>query len=184
MQQHLQGGCKRCAATLRVWQEVSVLASRESAFAPPPGIVNVVKTQFALAKPQPAQKFRLVFDSLLQPATAGVRGLAAARQLLYETDEFCIDLRFQLHREAKITSVTGQVLSRVRGSNPTNAIPVRLCSRNNAIVETLTNQFGEFHLEFNNGHDLHLAIGWDQNSAIVLPLTGVSPQNSGGLRQC
>ncbi len=185
MQQHLDEGCKQCATTLHFWCEVVALACKESALTPPPDAVHLAKGQFALAGSAPNRGVLLVFDSLLQPATAGVRGLASARQLLYETAEFSIDLRLQPHTEPKLTSVIGQVLSRVRGLHSTNAIPVRLCSHDKSIVETLTNQFGEFHLEFESGHDIHLAIGWDHNNAIVLPLSGNRPESIGGThRQC
>jgi hypothetical protein len=185
MQQHLNEGCKPCAATLQIWHDVMALAGQESELTPPAEAVHLVKSQFALAGAAANRSARLVFDSLLQPATIGVRGLASARQLLYETAEFSIDLRLQPHPQPSLTSVIGQVLSRVRGSHPTNAIPVRLCTKDTPIVETLTNEFGEFHLEFEDGHDLQLAIGWDRKNAILLPLTGVKSQRTGGLRnQC
>jgi len=182
MQQHLQTGCKPCAAVLQTWRELLAIAAREEAITPPADAVHLAKSSFAMVLPASRPQVRLVFDSSLQPATAGVRGGVSARQFLYETDDFCIDLRLQPHREARLTSVIGQVLSRARSSHSTNAMPVRLCTRDASIAETVTNQFGEFHLEFDHGHDLHLAIGWDQDNAIVLPLYGVSPENTGSLR--
>jgi hypothetical protein len=183
MQRHLDGGCEQCGATLQMWREVFSVASGEKAVTPPPDVVHLVKAEFAVAGPVADRKVRLIFDSTLQPATAGVRGSVSARQLLYETDDFCIDLRLQPHREARLTSVIGQVLSRARSSgHSTNAMPVRLCSRDASIAETVTNQFGEFHLEFDHSHDLHLAIGWDLNNAIVLPLYGARPNNTRGVR--
>lgn len=180
MQKHLDSGCTQCAATLQVWSDVVEVAGQESGMTPPPDTVHMAKSQFALSGPAQAHGIRLVFDSFLQPATAGVRGTASARQLLYETTEFSIDLRLMANQQPNVTFVIGQVLSRVRGTHPTTAIPVRLCSSEKSILETLTNQFGEFHLEFENGHDLHLAIGWDRKSAIVLPLSGTRPEKTGG----
>jgi hypothetical protein len=180
MQQHLDDGCRQCGAALQMWRKVLSVASTEPVLTPPADAVHLVKSQFALANPAAEHGVRLVFDSDLQPATAGVRGSVSARQFLYETDDFCIDLRLQPQREARLISVIGQVLSRARNSHPTSAMPVRLCSRDASIAETVTNQFGEFHLEFDHGHDLHLAIGWDQKNPIVLPLYGVSTDKTGG----
>lgn len=182
MQQHLDSGCRECGGLLRMWQEVLSVARNESALAPPPDAVHLAKSRFAMVRSWSRPQVRLVFDSSLQPATAGVRGSVSARQFLYETDDFCIDLRLQPHREARLTSVIGQVLSRARSSHSTSAMPVRLCSRDASIAETVTNQFGEFHLEFDHSHDLHLAIGWDQSNAIVLPLYGVGPDRNGSMR--
>lgn len=179
MQRHLEAGCNLCATTLQLWREVLAVAGQEPALTPPADSVHLAKGRFAMVQAVSRPQVRLVFDSALQPATAGVRGSVSARQFLYETDDFCIDLRLQPHREARLTSVIGQVLSRARSSHSTVAMPVRLCSRESSIAETVTNQFGEFHLEFDHGHDLHLAIGWDQNDAIVLPLYGVTSDDPG-----
>jgi hypothetical protein len=46
MQQHIDGGCKKCAATLETWQSVLAIAKAESDLTPPEDIVRVAKSQF------------------------------------------------------------------------------------------------------------------------------------------
>src|SRR5271155_3320337 len=100
MQEHIDDGCKKCAASLQMWRGVLEVARDEITFTPPADVVRVVKSQFAALIPQASHGVRLVFDSQLQPVTAGVRGSASARQFLYETDDYYIDLRVEPRREA------------------------------------------------------------------------------------
>jgi hypothetical protein len=86
MQQHIADGCKRCQRTLHIWQGVAAIAEKESRLTPPADVVRVVKSQFAALTSQTSRGVRLVFDSLLQPITAGLRGSVAARQFLVWSD--------------------------------------------------------------------------------------------------
>jgi len=87
MQQHIDDGCKRCKAAVQMWLGVLEIAEKEGGLTPPADVVHLVKSQFAAMTPQKSSGVRLVFDSMLQPITAGLRGSVAARQFLYETDD-------------------------------------------------------------------------------------------------
>jgi hypothetical protein len=169
MQQHIDDGCQKCAATLRMWESILVIAQGESAFAPPDDIVRVAKSQFAPTVPEVNRGIRLLFDSNLQPLMAGVRGSVSARQFLYETDDYYIDLRLEPRREADRTCLVGQVLNRTGKDRGAQGVAVRLQERKLPLAETTTNQFGEFQLEFDAAADLCVSIGADENG-IVLPL--------------
>jgi len=186
MQQHINDGCGKCEIALQVWQAVLSFAKSEHAFTPPDDVVRVSKSQFAAtllgATPAGARHgLRLLFDSNLQPVTAGVRGAVSARQFLYETDEYYIDLRLEPRRDSDSACVIGQVLNRTGSERAAQKVPVRLHAGTSPLAETVTNQFGEFQLEFEARTNLCLMIGHSQADEIILPLYGVhkSPNRQG-----
>lgn len=181
MQQHIDDGCKRCKKTLAIWQAVTVIAEKEITFTPPPDTVRIAKTQFAAVIPQQPSGIRLVFDSMLQPVTAGLRGSIAARQLLYETDHYYIDLRLEPKSAEERACLVGQVLNRGGQKREAQGLSVRLQDGKLPIAQTLTNHFGEFQFEFLVSGGLCIAISRDQENEILLPLYGVKPAETKGL---
>ena len=178
MQQHIDDGCKKCAAALQIWQSVYAIATRESVFTPPADVVRVVNSQFAAVPSasvasKVSRGLRLLFDSSLAPVPAGIRGSVAARQFLYETDEYYIDLRIEPHRESDQAAVVGQVLNRTGLQRAAKGLAVLLHSGNRRIAETSTNQFGEFQFEFDAMKSLSISVRRDQSEEIVLPLYGI-----------
>ena len=173
MQQHINDGCEKCQTALQVWQTMLSMARAESAFAPPDDVVRVSKSQFAATVSGAKSKLRLLFDSNLQPVTAGVRGAVSARQFLYETDDYYIDLRLEPRRDSDSACVVGQVLNRAGSERAAQDVPVRLHAGAAPLAETVTNQFGEFQLEFEARTNLFLMIGSQPADEIILPLYGV-----------
>ncbi len=179
MQQHLDGGCKQCAETLHVWQGVVAIAAEEPMYTPPTGVVRVIKSQFAPVAAGLSSGFRLLFDSNLQPVAIGIRGSIAARQFLFETDDYFIDLRLEPRREADRASLVGQILNRANTTGPTEGVAVRLQDGQSAVAQTSTNQLGEFQFEFEGTTRLSLAIGQGLESEIILPLYGIEVKPAG-----
>jgi hypothetical protein len=176
MQKHIEDGCSKCEAILRGWQSVFRIAQAESSFSPPEDAVRIAKAQFAtVASVQQGRPVRLVFDSNLQPITAGARGSISARQLLYETDELYIDLRLEPQREANRDRVclVGQILDRTSETRAAQGLKVRLLQGQQAVSDTTTNQHGEFQLEFDAGTDMCLSIGHEPDRMVVLPIYSV-----------
>jgi hypothetical protein len=182
MQQHIDEGCTKCTNVLNTWQIVHSVAQKESALTPPTDVVRVVKSQFAAAAPKKSAGLRLLFDSSLAPVPAGMRGSVAARQFLYETDEYYIDLRVEAlrveavhaepHREAHQAALVGQVLNRT-GKRAAQGLAVLLQDGKRPIAETSTNQFGEFQFEFEATNSLSISVRREKSDAIVLPLYGI-----------
>ena len=157
---------------LQVWQGVLAMAGNEPALTPPADAVRVVKSQFAAALPQKNSRVRLLFDSMLQPLTEGLRGPVTARQFLFETDDYYIDLRLEPRSAENRAFLVGQVLNRT-GKRAAQSVPVRLQHQKQAVAQTSTNEFGEFQLEFEAAADACISIGPQQEDEIVLPLYGV-----------
>jgi hypothetical protein len=173
MQQHIQGGCQKCEETMQVWRSVIAVAEQEAAFMPPADILRVVKSQFAAVAIKASRGFRMLFDSALQPITAGIRGSVSARQFLYETDDYYIDLRLEPMREADRACLIGQILTRQGMDRVAAGVAVRIQNGNVSVAETIANRFGEFQLEFDGAAGLHISIGGNEDNEIVLPLHGV-----------
>lgn len=171
MQKHIDDGCQQCSATLRTWESVLSVAEKESTLTPPADVVRVVKS-FA-ATPEASRGVRLVFDSNLQPAHAGIRGSISARQLLYQTDDYYVDLRLEPRRESDRACLVGQVMNRSGKDTIARGVAVRLKTGNLPLAETTANQFGEFQFDFDAGGDLCISIVRDQATEILLPLYGV-----------
>lgn len=182
MQLHIDEGCRKCANLLNTWQIVHAVGQAEGALTPPSDVVRVVKSQFAVVAPEKSLGFRLLFDSSLAPVPAGMRGSVAARQFLYETDEYYIDLRVEPHREAHQAALVGQVLNRT-GKRAAPGLAVLLQDGKRPVAETSTNQFGEFQFEFKATNSLSISVRRDKSDAIILPLYGIqgSPSDRKGL---
>src|SRR5215475_4095673 len=85
----------------------------------------------------------LLFDSFLQPASAGVRsGSIGLRQMLYRADPYQIDLQLEADREHNRLIVTGQLLDVSRPEMACLSVPVTLSNLRGNAVNTTTNQFG------------------------------------------
>jgi len=185
MQRHIDDGCRKCQASLLIWQAVASVAKQESAYAPPEDTVRAAKSQFATIAVdlKASKRARLVLDTSLQPVAAGLRGAVPARQFLYEADDYVIDLRLEPQRGVNRISLVGQVLNRAKagrnaqgglvGNFAAQGVLVRLLKGVLPVANTATNDFGEFQLEFEAGNDLSVAIGMDEEKVIVRPLYGV-----------
>jgi hypothetical protein len=179
MQKHISAGCNECTASVQLWQGVLSIGNQERANNPSLESVRVAKSIFANAYQKPGNQCRLLFDSLLQPVTAGVRGAATTRQFLYETDDLYIDLRLE-QKSPSLAFLVGQVLERFHRQAPAQNFFVRVMDGRTLLSETTTNHFGEFQLEFKPTDSLGILIGRDQSRPeITLPLYGVSagPEN-------
>jgi hypothetical protein len=181
MQQHIDRGCRKCAAAARTWQGLFAATRAEVAFMPPQDTVRIVKSQF-VPPLQPSPGFRLTFDSNLQPGTAGIRGSVAATQFLFESDDYFIDLRVEPRRAEDQGCLVGQVLKRTGKERRVHALQVRLKDGDTILADAATNELGEFQLEFAGAERLCLVISHDNShdnsqgnraEDITLPLYGV-----------
>ncbi|HEY2934587.1 MAG TPA: hypothetical protein VGK99_22855 [Acidobacteriota bacterium] len=102
---------------------------------------------------------RLIFDSLRQPAPAGLRNSRRpARQALYRAGNFLIDTRVDSESESNRISLAGQVLNSARPHRRIRASSIFLVREKKLVARTVTNQFGEFHLDFEGGSGLRLLV--------------------------
>ncbi|MFZ0214230.1 MAG: hypothetical protein WAL55_16105 [Candidatus Acidiferrales bacterium] len=172
MQAHLETGCKRCASALSTWMRVSDVASRERAFQPPDTAVRSVKGLLAInGRPAKAPIAQLLFDSFRSPAAEGIRSTATvARQLLYGHGNYRIDLRMEPQFNSDKVSLVGQVLNSAKSAETAFQVPVMLLRGRKVLAKSLTNEFGEFHLECDLAGRLELQLVLPRGMAIKIPL--------------
>ena len=85
---------------------------------------------------------RLVFDTVLEPREAGVRSSALDRHLLFEADQWAIDLR--LVRSPHALSITGQLANAAAPTRGCTGVAVLAWSTEGVVGRGLTGSFGEF----------------------------------------
>jgi hypothetical protein len=180
MELHLANECRDCAVARDTWNQVHVIAIRESNYAPPKDAVRMAKVEFATQvfnKSKQPVLANLIFDTFGKPALAGVRSAtAAARQMVYEADGLAVDLRFDSPAASKRIFLTGQVLDkRVPRAAIGDSAVILWTHKGLAIAETRANAYGEFHLELEPQNNLRLSIQVAGRALIRIPLANLGP---------
>jgi hypothetical protein len=169
----------------RLWQKIANVAADEVGYQPAAESVLAAKAAFTsanlMAKPQETpetdDQVQLLFDSFSDPAQAGTRSAATrTRQMLYRADPFQIDLQIEWQPESNSLVVTGQLLDLGHPEIVGRGVPVMLSDGREFIVNTVTNQFGEFRCEVKNSADLELSFLVRSEKSIVILLPGVLDQ--------
>jgi hypothetical protein len=175
MKQHLQQGCKRCAATVSLLGKVRRSAASDASYQPPADAVRVVKSAFAGAvlsgkRKTAASRIAVLFDSFLQPVLAGARSATAgARQMLYHADPFQIDVQIEAKSGNRVV-ITGQLLESNNPAIPCHGVRVVLSNMRGNMVHVATNQFGEFNGEVDNSGDLQMTFTGADDKPVVVSL--------------
>jgi hypothetical protein len=162
MQAHLDGGCRRCRATVDMLQRVvAAVRAAEALSEPPADIVRCAKAISALQRPRTAtggwSVARLIYDSLREPLPAGMRAQTpTSRHAVFEAGGLFIDLR--LEREQAQMRLVGQLTQRDDPTQFPTASPVLLLTRRDVVAHAVSNQFGEFQMEYPPARDLRLCI--------------------------
>jgi hypothetical protein len=180
MEEHLQGGCERCAQELSRWQRVRQLVAAEANYQPPQEVVRMAKAAFAGSTWARGRKpasgvMEILFDSFLQPALQGVRsGGSSSRRMLYRAEPFEVDLQIEGQAGGKSVVVTGQLLDLRQSGAVASDVPVVLSNLRGRVVQAVTNQFGEFREEIEDSGDLELMFhGGDENPVVLISLHDV-----------
>ena len=187
MRRHLDGGCSDCGGILQTWKRVGEVGRRESLYEPPDAVLRSVKGAYAIYG-RPAARSgltimaRLVFDSFSGALPVGVRSAeTSARQLLYQSEPYEIDVRLQPQHDSENFSLIGQVLASEKADYTVDEIPVALIENGKTLVESVTNAFGEFRLECDLNRSLQLRFEPSPGSYFYIPLTeAVSRESSAG----
>lgn len=118
---------------------------------------------------QMARIARRVYDSLLQPLPAGVRGhRASSRQLVYTHEQTTVDVVIKPAERSEHVVVLGQILA---AGDPTGSfadLPVALVAPAGPVVTTRTNALGEFRLEFEHVESAGLQLRFGE--MLLVPL--------------
>jgi len=138
--------------------------------------VRASKTSFVLCKlgtipTRGLQIANLMFDSDSQMAIAGIRGSAAsARQLLYKSGSFCIDMQVQPKPGSDDVILVGQLLDSAKFTQGVGDVPVTLICGGDMVSRKRTNNFGEFDFGFEASRNVHLLFGLAEHRTIMVPV--------------
>jgi hypothetical protein len=177
MQEHLEEGCKPCNETVQMWRSVTQYASQEISYQPPTSSLRIVESYFApyqMASKQitGAQIARLTFDSFASGIQAGFRSSgSSARQLMYQFDDVFIDLRLEPQPATHQVGIVGQIADSGQSSGRVEGADVSLMRGQDRLLQTSTNEFGEFHFTIPSSELLQLLVGL-KGTTIVVSLPG------------
>jgi anti-sigma factor RsiW len=169
--------CRDCSGTVEWLRAVNAIAVADGAYEPPPHVLRRARALFALERPRLIRRLprlvgKLMFDSLMQPALAGVRGPAgASRQAVFEAGDYAVDITVDQAPGSRRTMLVGQVMSRLAPNAPITAAPVLLTSGEHVVARTVCDRFGEFLLEYDTPRRLQLHVVVDAGKRrLELPL--------------
>lgn len=152
------------------------LANRERSYEPPIWAVQAVKASFGARQGIAPEKgilelAKLLFDSALQPALAGVRGTASiSRQLLYKAGSVRIDMRMQPKPGSDSMVLMGQLMDSASPDHGMSGITVSLLCKGNTVSRGCTNDVGEFDFGMTAQSQLQLVFGIGDRRTIVVPV--------------
>jgi hypothetical protein len=158
-QRHL-AVCRECAAHVDGWRTMSVTLRRSHLKSASDEDLRRAVNIFPPSPEKGASKVRsilasIVFDSFTEPAFAGARGVAAARQLVMHAEEF--DIHVKIWGDTDDRQMLGQLLPR-NGRNFENAARFHLLRNGERIDTTAVDDMGEFYFSNVPAGDLSLQI--------------------------
>jgi len=174
---HLAKGCKPCQEKVSIWQKVRATAESIGKYEAPEPAVRLAKAAFAGANlgrraAKTAGLVEMLFDSFRQPALAGARaaGDTRTRQMLYRADPYQIDLHVEAKAGANLIVVMGQLMDTRNPDALGRGVPVEISNLHGNVVNTVTNEFGEFREEIQASSDLELKISGEGEKAVIISL--------------
>ena len=150
---HLES-CHQCTAVAQWYEKVRAIADSDEMIEPPSWVARRAIRLFENRRSQPGLKEKLgrlvaslIFDSQAQTAIAGVRSTETLnRQLLYEADNYSIDVQISLSEEPR-AGLVGQILRKDDLQfESVSRIPLDLIREGQTIRSTLTSETGEFSI--------------------------------------
>jgi len=175
MERHLSDGCQSCTKAHADWQSVCELAGNDASYEVPEATLRVARAVFSIQQ-VPGRLTRLVdavkvlFDSERLPAVAGVRSAwgGRGRKVLYHMGDFLVDVQIEPTRDGQRTIVLGQVVSANESADNVHGVPVVLLRDLSVIGKGVTNESGEFQVEFEGpSGNLSVALGLREEGTAV-----------------
>ena len=175
MESHLGEGCQRCKKTVSLWQKVRQTAKSAADCQPPENAVRIAKAGFTSARLEGKSGapglVEVLFDSFLQPLVAGARSSSSGiRQMLYRAEPYQVDVHIEAKPGANKLTVTGQLLDLRNPDVPGRDVPVIISNLRGHVVQTVTNEFGEFREEIQASDDLELKLLGEDEKAVIISL--------------
>ena len=174
IESHLASNCPDCTRSYGIWKKLYAVATNEPSLTPPDHAVRMSKLEFVTRKspqPRPWIMASLIFDSLDQPLTAGVRsGPSDSRHLMFKAEGTTVNLVLDTQTQPGTISLVGQVVDKSGAKiAPRQAVVILLTETFQPLAETSSNEFGEFQMEFKAQGRLRLTVEIAGHKSIRIP---------------
>ncbi len=185
MSAHLQAGCPDCVHLSGFLSKLSGTCTSLAEVEAPEAALRLARAIFpSRISNGPKRGSRLpvemIFDSLLMPATAGLRSSwQVGWQGLYRAGDCSVDLRIEPELKSSRAAVIGQITSHVLPAVEMGNLPVSLRAGKLVVAETISNRFGEFQMEYEQQTQLKLCISLRDAKSIQVPLKKFTSQQLG-----
>jgi len=175
MTTHLNEDCAECNERYNIWKRVFDTVTRESRYSPQPSDVTRVTAAFEKyqrsRRPSTGVLATLVFDSLHNAAPAGFRSvLAHARHLLYEANNWTIALRLKAEPGNQVSLVGHVTQTGASSVTEGSDLEVTVSRGDTLIAQTISNNVGEFDLEYQNLDALRLRLRFSDEYGLEVDL--------------
>jgi hypothetical protein len=173
--QRQRGPHRKCRVeAAAIGRKVANAAALEAFYQPPAESVRAIKAAFSPATRYASSgPLQLLYDTFSHPAPAGTRSSSLKiRQLLYRADPYQIDIHIELQPERNRFLVTGQIVDLSHADLVARDVKVTLSDGRDSIVNSVTNEFGEFRGEVENSGDLEISLVTRGGKPIVILLRG------------
>lgn len=180
MREHLAAGCDDCRESHSFVALVDGFVTAEPAQTPAADVVRLAKVLsmgLPARRSQPARALEviadLLFDSSLEPAIAGIRGVASAgRHLAFTAGDYRIDVRIDSYEPTGKCSILGQVL---QSSYSAANVGVVLSSDECVIGSAFTDHLGEFEFaDVDRAQDMTMVLVPEGTEPLIVKLTDVA----------
>jgi hypothetical protein len=162
--------CARCRENVNLWKSFAVVTRRLREAEPPQDAVGKVKA-LALGPsrvtPLTRMKTALSYESLWVPPAAGARG-AVSDQVVYQAEEFSVDLR--VSRERARVVIVGQITNVRRPTKRFAQVPVTLLAEDRVVMRAFSNERGEFHVEHREQERMWIEVAPQEGRLIRIPV--------------
>jgi anti-sigma factor RsiW len=163
--------CPACREKVNTWKGFATILRRLPEANPPAEIVGRVK---ALVPKTPRVsvltrlKAAVHYDSAVLPLPAGVRGASLPDQVVYQAEEFAVELRVARERSRHLV-VVGQISNAAQPEGIAD-VPVTLRAGNRIAIRARSNVRGEFHLEYDERDRMWIEVAPEEGRMIRIPL--------------
>ena len=173
LQGHLDSGCTSCRAVVAALEQVTTTAEIDGAVAPPEGAVRSAKAFFGLQQPAAASRWgeidlRRAFDSALAPLTASRSSSSATRHMLFESEEYTLELSVDYSPGEVDAVLRGQILE--AHGEPRSYTPIFLVGDGEVIDRTISAPHGTFELSSRLDERCEIWVFPDDDNRIRLKL--------------
>jgi hypothetical protein len=144
-------------------------------------IVFTVRASFAIqqtAENDATDAVEVLFDSAAQALPPGARAsVLCGRQLLYRIGSVYVDLKIDKDTDSERAVLVGQMLDSARPGHALTGIPVAVREQGRRIAQTMSNDNGEFCLEFELKNDQEILLLVNRRHPVHLPITNAEQRS-------